>query len=201
MRRLATVLGVEIDASAAANAAGKSREVSDTREAARSQTLSLFRELREPLGRYLASLGVNPPEIEELVQEAFLRLHRHLSAHLECGEQNLNGWVFRVAQNLVRDRRRGWHGRNVDSIADRPEAALATAPGDTPEERVLHLEKVKRLRAALTALPDEHRQCLHLRAEGLRYREIAGTLGVSVTKVADLIRDALAQIGRARDNV
>src|SRR5271157_1595488 len=115
MRRLATVLGVEMDVSAAG-----SREVRDSREAARARTVSLFRELREPLGRYLASLGVNPPEIEELVQEAFLRLHRHLATHPDCGEQNLNGWVFRVAQNLVRDRRRGWHGRNVDSIEDRP---------------------------------------------------------------------------------
>ena len=195
MRRLATVLGVEIDVSPA------SREVSNVREDARARTVSLFRDLREPLGRYLASLGVNRPEIEELVQEAFLRLHRHLSAHLESNGQNLAGWVFRVAQNLVRDRRRGWHGRNVDSLEDRPEAALATAPGDSPEERVLHLEKVKCLRTALAALPDQQRQCLHLRAEGLRYREIAGTLGVSVTKVADMIREALAQIGRARDDV
>lgn len=198
VRRLATVLGVEIDVPTA------TREANNGREAARLQTVGLFRELREPLGRYLVSLGVNPADLEEVVQEVFLRLHRHLSSalgSLEPGDQNLSGWVFRVARNLVRDRRRGWHGRNVDSIEDRPEAALASARGDTPEQRVLHLEKVKRLRGALTALPDQHRQCLHLRAEGLRYREIAGMLGVSVTKVADLIRDALAQIGRARDDV
>jgi len=199
MRRLATVLGVEVCVPAAARVVSGS-----DREAARARTVSLFRELREPLGRYLVSLGVSPSEIEEVTQEAFLRLHRHLSsplAPLESGNQNLHGWVFRVAQNLVRDRHRGWHGRNVDSLEDRPEAAFSRAPGDTPEQRVLHLEKVKRLRAAITALPDQQRQCLHLRAEGLRYREIAGTLGVSVTKVAELIRDALAQIGRARDDV
>lgn len=196
MRKLATVLGVEIDVSAADGS-----HVSNAREAARTQTVRLFRELREPLGRYVASLGVSPPEIEEVVQESFLRLHRHLSSRMQSGDRNLSGWVFRVAQNLVRDRRRGWHDRNVDSIEDRPEAALASAPGDSPEEQVLHLEKVKRLRAALTGLPDQQRQCLHLRAEGLRYREIAGTLGVSVTKVADMIREALAQIGRARDDV
>ncbi len=195
MRRLATVLGVEIDVTATAG-----QEPANPREAARIRTVSLFRELREPLGRYVASLGVNQPEIEELVQETFLRLHRHLCSPL-ASDQNLAGWVFRVAHNLVRDRRRGWHGRNVDSIEDRPEAALASAPGVTPEQRLLDLEKVKRLRTALTALPEEQRQCLHLRAEGLRYREIAEALGVSVTKVAELIRDALARIGRARDPV
>jgi RNA polymerase sigma-70 factor (ECF subfamily) len=166
--------------------------------------VSLFRDLREPLGRYVASLGANPPEIEEVVQEAFLRLHRHLSSPLtglEPRNQNLSGWVFRVARNLVNDRRRGWHGRNVASLEDRPEAAFSRSPADSPEQRVLHLEKVKRLRTALTALPDQQRQCLHLRAEGLRYREIAEALGVSLTKVAEMIRDALAQIGRARDHV
>jgi RNA polymerase sigma-70 factor (ECF subfamily) len=172
---------------------------SSRREAARFRTVNLFRDLREPLGRYLASLGVNQPEIEELVQEAFLRLHRHLCSRAE-DDQNLTGWVFRVAHNLVRDRRRGWHGRKVDSIEDRPEAALASAPDASPEQRVLHLEKVKRLRSALTALPVEQRQCLHLRAEGLRYREIAEVLGVSITTVADMIRQALAQVGRAREN-
>lgn len=199
IRKVATVLGVEIDVSAAGG-----HEAYHAREAVRLQTVSLFRDLREPLGRYLASLGVNQGEIDEVVQEVFLRLHRHLSsplAGLEPGNQNLSGWVFRVAQNLVRDRRRGWQGRNVASIEDRPEAAYSRAPGDTPEQRVLHLEKVKRLRTALTALPDQQRQCLHLRAEGLRYREIAEALGVSVTKVAEMIRYALARIERARSNV
>jgi RNA polymerase sigma-70 factor (ECF subfamily) len=166
---------------------------------ARARTVALFRELRQPVGRYLASLGVNPPEIEEVVQEVFLRLHRHLASG-HGGTQNLNGWVFRVAQNLVRDRRRGWHGRNVDSIEDRPEAAMASAPGATPEERVLHLEKVQRLRSAWQTLPELHRRCLQLRTEGLRYREIAAALDVSVTTVADLIRNSLAQLGRARDD-
>ncbi len=190
MRRLATVLGVEIDLPSA-----RETDSPDSREAVRAHTVSLFREVREPLGRYLASLGVNPSEIDEVIQESFLRLHRHLCAG--APGQNLQGWVFRVAQNLVRDRRRGWHGRNVGQIEDYPEAALASTSDATPEERVLHLEKVERLRLAMRALPDRQRQCLHLRAEGLRYREIAQALGISVTTVADLIREALAQLGRS----
>jgi RNA polymerase sigma-70 factor (ECF subfamily) len=198
MRRLATVLGVEIDVPAA-----EAAERIDPAAEARGQTVALFRELREPLGRYLVSLGVQKPEVEEIIQEAFLRLHRHLLAG-HGGNQNLQGWVFRVAQNLVRDRRRAWHGRNVESIESRPEAALASAPGETPEERMLQREKMERLRSALEALPESHRRCLQLRSEGLRYREIAIVLGVSITTVADLVRVALAQLnaqlGRARDD-
>src|SRR5690349_8017435 len=113
MRRLATVLGVEVDVPAT-----RSSDLDARRESARARTVALFRDVREPLGRYLFSLGANPAEIEEVIQEAFLRLHRHLSSgqgRTEPEGQNLQGWVFRVAQNLVRDRQRGWHGRHVDS--------------------------------------------------------------------------------------
>ena len=198
MRRFATVLGVEFDLPAASE-----RQLAIDREVAKDRTVALFRELREPLSRYLASLGVGASEIEEVVQEAFLRLHRHLTSSAgkdESAVQNLNGWVFRVAQNLVRDRRRGWHGRNVSSLEDRPEAARACAPGATPEERVLHLEKAKHLQVAWQTLAERQRRCLYLRAEGLRYREIAVVLDVSTTTVADLVREALAQLGRARDD-
>ena len=37
--------------------------------------------------------------------------------------------------------------------------------------------KETRLKRALSRLPEEQRQCLHLRAEGLRYREIGEVLG------------------------
>jgi len=197
MRRLATVLGVDIDLPVSPDRAPAASPYE-----ARERTIALFGELRQPLARYIAGLGAAPAEIEEIVQETFLRLHRHLlsRSRSEAGAQNLQGWVFRVAQNLVRDRHRGWHARNIHSIEDRPEAALASQPGATPEERVLQLEEIRRLRSALQALPEHHRRCLHLRAEGLRYREIAEILGVSTTTVADWIRESLAQLGRARDH-
>ena len=113
-----------------------------------------------------ASRGVEAAEIEEIVQEAFLRLHRHLLSARSADRQNLKGWMFRVAQNLVRDRRRGWHGRHVDSIEDRPEATLASAPGATPEERVLHLEQASHLCTAWQALPDRQRRCLACAPKG-----------------------------------
>jgi len=169
-------------------------------ETARRLTVDLFRDLRQPLSRYIVSLGLRPAEAEELVQEAFLRLHQHLCAS-SASEQNLTGWVYRVAQNLVRDRQRGWHKRNVDSINDRPEAAIASAPGVTPEQRVLEMEKTDRLRTAMKTLSAEHRQCLHLRAEGLRYREIAAAMGIGVSTVADMIRQALAQLEKALGDV
>jgi RNA polymerase sigma-70 factor (ECF subfamily) len=189
MRRLAMESGGEVELPVCEQAGFADRE-----EQARERTVGLFLALREPLAYYLASLGADQAEAEEVVQEAFLRLFRHLAAG--APDNNLRGWVFRVAQNLVRDRRRGWHHRHVDRLEDRPDAAKASDPGATPEERLLQNERLSLVRTAFGALPERQRRCLHLRAQGLRYREIAEVLGVSLTTVADLVRDGLARLER-----
>jgi DNA-directed RNA polymerase specialized sigma24 family protein len=56
-----------------------------------------------------------------------------------------------------------------------------------------------RLQAALMRLPHTHRLSVHLRAEGLKYREIAEVLDVGVTTVADYLRQALEQLGEEFD--
>src|SRR5882724_5052104 len=70
-------------------------------ESAAPSVEAAFTELREPLGRYLLTLGLNRVEAEEVVQETFLRLCRHYSA--KNPQSNLRGWIFRVAHNLARD--------------------------------------------------------------------------------------------------
>jgi DNA-directed RNA polymerase specialized sigma24 family protein len=43
------------------------------------------------------------------------------------------------------------------------------------------------------------RECLHLRAEGLRYREIAGLLEISPSTVMDAVRRATLKLAREFD--
>jgi RNA polymerase sigma-70 factor (ECF subfamily) len=50
---------------------------------------------------------------------------------------------------------------------------------------------------SLTAL---QRECLHLRAEGLRYREIAELMGISISTVADAVRRASLKLSREFEN-
>ena len=67
------------------------------------EIVGLFDLLREPLLRYLASLGLPMADGEEIVQEVFLSLFQHLR---RGGDRtNLRGWVFRVAHNLGLKRR------------------------------------------------------------------------------------------------
>jgi RNA polymerase sigma-70 factor (ECF subfamily) len=51
--------------------------------------------------------------------------------------------------------------------------------------------------AVVEALPDLDRRCLVLRAEGLRYREIAGVLDISLGAVSLSLGRSMARIARA----
>jgi RNA polymerase sigma-70 factor (ECF subfamily) len=161
----------------------------------------LFAELRAPVCRYVISLGLSPHDADEVAQETFLRLHRHLAQRERPGQReqaddNLRGWIFRVAQNLALDQRRRTSLRVTGSLDDSAEAQQAVDAQAGPEQRLLQDERTARLHAAMQALPPRQQQCLRLRAEGLRYREIAEVLGVGVTTVADAIHQALTRLGK-----
>jgi RNA polymerase sigma-70 factor (ECF subfamily) len=59
----------------------------------------------------------------------------------------------------------------------------------------------ERIQAVIRALPEQDRRCLFLRAEGLRYREIAEALGISLGSVANSLERAIGKLSRAREQV
>ena len=59
------------------------------------------------------------------------------------------------------------------------------------------LQRQNRLLAVVKALRELDRCCLSLRAEGLRYREIAEVLGISLGSVANSLEKSLSRLSRA----
>ena len=158
------------------------------------EVVALFDAWREPLLRYLASLGLAMADGEEIVQEVFLALFQHLKRG--GSRSNLRGWLFRVAHNLGLKRRY----RDLRAAADPADAVEAVpdlSPG--PEEQFLSGEKQRRLQAVLRALPEQDCRCLTLRAEGLTYRDIAEILTMSLGAVSLSLARSLAKIARASD--
>ena len=155
-----------------------------------AEVVGLFDQLRTGLLRYVLSLGLPVPDGEEIVQEVFLALFRHLRAGKS--RANLRGWVFRVGHNLALKQRNASR-RNLPSVAGSDKAD----PAPNPEDRAAGSQKRERLLAVLRALPEQDRRCLSLRAEGLRYREISGVLGMSLGGVSLSLGRSLARFGRA----
>ena len=153
------------------------------------EATDLYRELRKPLLRYLACLGLSVDEAQDVVQDAFLSLHRHLAAG--GSQENIRSWIFRVAHNQARNRQSRYERRfaapleeRIDTIADEL----------TPESAVLEREKFLQLRKAIGLLTEAERECLLLRAGGLRYREIGEVLGVPTSTVADTVDRAIRKL-------
>jgi RNA polymerase sigma-70 factor (ECF subfamily) len=159
-------------------------------DAVQFEVLRLFDELRKPLLRYLTTIGVSYLDAEDVVQEVFLALYRHLIRGKP--RDNLHGWVFRVARNLgLKHRNRNAPTLDPASEYPIPDASL------NPEERAFRSRQYEIIRAVVAALPELDRHCLLLRAEGLRYRDIAKALDVSIGTVAQATSRALGRLARA----
>ncbi len=153
------------------------------------EATTLFRELRKPLLRYLVCLGLSSDEAQDVVQDAFLSLHRHLSSG--GSQENIRSWLFRVAHNRARNCQTSYDRRFSAPLEDGAESALDEA---TPERMFLEKEKRERLGNAIRTLAAAERECLLLRASGLRYREIGEVLGIPTSTVADTVDRAIKKL-------
>jgi RNA polymerase sigma-70 factor, ECF subfamily len=154
-----------------------------------SEATTLYRELHKPLLRYLVCLGLSLDEAQDVVQDAFLGLHRHLAAG--GAQDNIRSWLFRVAHNRARNRQNSY-----DRRFSAPLDAEIDLPVDeaTPERAMLEKEKFVRLEKAMRQLHEAERECLLLRAGGLRYREIGEVLGIPTSTVADTVTRAIKKL-------
>lgn len=158
----------------------------------------LFDELHLPVYRYLLWLTMSPIETDEIIQETFLRLYQHLNSG--GAEHNLRGWIFRVAHNLCINELKGRKRVALSASEALPELDVSIAdsrPG--PEEVLLQREKIARIHAAVSSLSEQQKQCLLLRAEGFRYREIAEILEVTISTVAESLRRAIKKLAKESD--
>ncbi len=155
----------------------------------------LFDELRDRLLRYTISFGLSGEDGEEIVQETFLALFRHLQQ--ERCRRNLRGWLFRVTHNLALKRLSGNERRRDTTDPGAMGAEAHPDLGPNPEEQLAFRQRQSRLLAVLQVLPAQDQRCLSLRAEGLRHREIAEVLGISLGSVSASLARSLARLGRA----
>jgi RNA polymerase sigma-70 factor (ECF subfamily) len=162
------------------------------------EVVELFEQFRAPLLRYLLTLGLNAQDGEEVIQEVFLALFQHLKKG-KRGD-NLRGWIFRVAHNLALRQFRSARSRIERASVPIDEVQVEfVSPDATPEQVLQQAHSQHQIRAVIKALSEQDRRCLYLRAEGLRYREIAETLGISLGSVANSLDRAIGRLSRARE--
>jgi RNA polymerase sigma-70 factor (ECF subfamily) len=162
-------------------------------QAAHDEVLVLFDECGTGLRRYLSSFGLGPAATDDLVQDVFMSLFRHL--RLGRPRTNLKGWLFQVGHNrALKQRQKGLKRQETEGEWDAVVADRALDPSANPEERLAADRRRARLRAVVRAMPERDRRCLYLRAEGLSYRDIARTLDISLGSVAKSVTRAVTRL-------
>lgn len=136
------------------------------------------------LFRFLDRLCGDPDQASDMAQEAFSRLLRRGSM-----PESPRAWLFTVALNLLRNARvTGARRRRLLSAA-RSRHVLSD-PGPPPDRAVGAERTRSQVRTALDRIPARDRELLLLRAEGMGYREIAGTLALNEASVGTLLARA-----------
>ncbi len=153
---------------------------------------AIYQEARDDVYYYLLSFGLTPDQAQDTTQDVFLKLH----AALQQGEQirNPRAWVFKVAHNLglnARARASSQKGADMDEMPELADSRQGV------EQSLLQRERLSRIQDGLDALSPQQRRSLYLRAEGLRYQEIAEVMGVSLSTVSEYVTRAVARLRKA----
>jgi len=159
------------------------------------EVVALFDELRDGLLRYVVSLGIGVHDGEDVIQEVFLLLVRHLREGRS--RTNLRGWAFRVAHNLALKQRSRAQRQQPKAASHEVATEQTLDPAANPEEQFAQDQHNHQLVRIVAALPEQDQRCLRLRAEGLRYREIAEVLDISLGSVSNSIARSLQRLMRA----
>ncbi len=163
-----------------------------TEPGAARETEELFAENRDSLVRYLRHHLSDYAVAEDIAQESFIRFFQARSQGEDVSQPR--AWLFRVAHNLLVDYGRkkkpdlldsdGWLrierqvGGSVDGMEARAEVL------GLPWHRLTRLEF----------------QCLQLRSEGLKFREVGEVLDLSISTVASYIARALKKLQEVEAN-
>jgi RNA polymerase sigma-70 factor (ECF subfamily) len=148
---------------------------------------------------------VRPQDREDLFQEVFLRVHRHLGSYR--GESALSTWTYQVALNVIRTHWADLQRRNAREVLatdwQRPAEDGEEQAWDIPvqgdqEQSLAEAERqgtVRKLRGLIAAMKPLDRQVLLLRdVDGCPYDEIAARLRVPLGTVK-------SRLARARANL
>lgn len=151
-----------------------------------------------PLLRYVGRvLGSVDGQAEDLVQEAFLRLHRQLRRADGKSIERADQWLFRVAHNLCMDviRRRGRQRKAQDHLAQN--AADRSVAEDETLGRMMQSEAAATALDELERLPQELKHIVLLKVmQGMTLRQIARVTGMSLGSVNYRLNQALATLAR-----
>ncbi len=142
--------------------------------------------------RVAAVISGSTEEANDIVQDAFVKVHGHLGSYR--GDGSVRSWMLRVVANQAKNHVRSHVRRRR---RDDRHAGLAVRPTEGPEETAEQRLEHEEVAAALGRLGEPDRAVLGCRfVAGLSELETAEVLGVAVGTVKSRTSRALARLER-----
>lgn len=148
----------------------------------------LFAALESPLLNYALRLFGDLGVAEDIVQEAFMKLHAQFEQVREPRR-----WLYRTVHNLALNHRRD-SGKiiSLDAQAAGSDANDAADPQPLPDEQIARSEGIGLVRLGMKALDERSREVLRLKFnENLSYKEISAHTGLTTGHVGYLLHHTL----------
>jgi len=153
----------------------------------------LFTALESPLLSYALRLAGEAAAAEDIVQEAFMKLHAQFNEVREPRR-----WLYRTVHNLALNHRR--QAGKIVSLNLPGDNGAAPAndtadPQPLPDEQIARWEGIGLVRLSLNSLDPRSRELVRLKFnEDLSYKEIAARTGLTISHVGYLLHHALKTI-------
>lgn len=174
----------------------------------RPQAVSvLYMRYRRKVLNFTYRLTGNYAKAEEVTQETFLRVVKHLHSFRPTG--SVAGWIFRIARNQALNSLRGHKGVREVSLeepvgADDQEGREGVERGETlsdwrsgPAEEAKRRETEQRVQEALLELKPVFREVVVLcDIQGIGYKEAAELLRCSINTVASRLARGRMKLAR-----
>jgi len=130
-------------------------------------------------------LGVPESQVDDVVQDVFVTVHRRLDGFE--GRSQIKTWVFGILRHTVRDLRRGQRRKPATSLEHEPEAP----DNEGPDAQAARSEGWKLLYGALESLSEDQREVFVLaELEQMSSPEIASALSLNLNTVYSRLRSA-----------
>ena len=161
----------------------------------------LVEKYQRKLGRLLGRMIRDQAEVEDVVQESFIKAYRALPNFR--GDSAFYTWLYRIGINTAKNHlvamgRRPQASNDLEiEDAENFEDGDELRTVDTPESELMTKEIAQTVNAAMEALPEELKSAISLREiEGLSYEEIASMMNCPIGTVRSRIfraREAIAE--------
>jgi RNA polymerase sigma-70 factor (ECF subfamily) len=155
---------------------------------------------QDALYRFAWRLCGSTPDAEEIAQDTFVSAYRALARYPapRVRALQLRPWLYRIALNIARNRRRRRRPELVPLEAAGARLRGEARAEEQPERRALDAERRLELQGLLAALPAPYRVAVVLRhMEGFGYRELAALLRQPVGTVKSNVHRGTRQLRAA----